>query len=136
MKNFESWSREKQLTEKRAKIPQFHERDIFWAKLGLNIGREQDGKGRLFTRPVIILKKFNDQSALIAPLSTSRKNNIYYFDLKAELPNDSKVVISQIRFLDAKRLQRKITRCKKNEFKELLSLIREMLSKKNNTPQR
>ncbi len=34
----------------------FHEREVWWASLGKNIGFEQDGKNKMFERPVLVLK--------------------------------------------------------------------------------
>ena len=42
-----------------------------------NIGYEIDGKSREFTRPVIVLKKYNQYSFLAAPLTTTQKPNPY-----------------------------------------------------------
>lgn len=47
----------------------FHERDIWWYRLGVNIGFEQDGKGSDSSRPVLIIKKFTRHVAWIIPLT-------------------------------------------------------------------
>ena len=36
----------------------FRQGDIWWCSLGFNIGEEIFGKGKKFTRPVLIFKKF------------------------------------------------------------------------------
>ena len=48
----------------------FHEGDIWWVRLGVNVGFEIDGKHKQFARPVIVLKKYNQYSFLALPLST------------------------------------------------------------------
>ena len=55
----------------------FREGEIWWVRLGKNIGYETDGKSREFTRPVIILKKYNQYSFLALPLTTAPKPNPY-----------------------------------------------------------
>lgn len=55
----------------------FKEGEIWWAYLGLNIGFEIDGKGKDFSRPVLVLKKYNGYSFLALPLSTSQSINKY-----------------------------------------------------------
>lgn len=57
--NFDKWNQIKQKTQNMEETIFFKERDIFWAKLGKNIGFEQDGKGEEFTRPVIIIKNIH-----------------------------------------------------------------------------
>jgi len=53
------------------------EGEIWWVRLGKNIGYETYGKSREFTRPVIILKKYNQYSFLALPLTTAPKPNPY-----------------------------------------------------------
>jgi len=45
--NLEKWNTLKQITEKSNKKVYFKERDIFWLKVGENIGFEQNEKGFL-----------------------------------------------------------------------------------------
>ena len=35
----------------------FHEGDVWWVHLGVNVGYEIDGKQREFSRPVVALRK-------------------------------------------------------------------------------
>jgi mRNA interferase MazF len=53
----------------------YREGEVWWVRLGKNIGYEMNGKDREFTRPVIILKKYNQYSFLAAPLTTAVKPN-------------------------------------------------------------
>ena len=38
----------------------FSEREVWFLKIGVNVGYEQDGNGKEYLRPAIILKKFNE----------------------------------------------------------------------------
>ncbi len=56
MKKYDEWNQlKKNLSEKENKVF-FRERDVFWASIGINLGYEQDGKGEIFSRPVLIVK--------------------------------------------------------------------------------
>src|SRR5438477_8514794 len=55
----------------------FREGEVWWVRLGHNIGYEANGKSRKFTRPVIVLKKYNQYSFLALPLTTVTKPNPY-----------------------------------------------------------
>ncbi len=44
--------------------------------IGKNVGREQNGSGRDFERPVLIIKKWNNEMVWGVPLSTKQKNRI------------------------------------------------------------
>jgi hypothetical protein len=57
-KDFDEWNEEKKNFEKYS--PEsliFHEREIWWCSLGVNLGDEQDGKNNLFERPVLVVRK-------------------------------------------------------------------------------
>ena len=62
MKDFNGWNIEKQNIEstKKDTLP-FHEREIWWCSIGINLGDEQDGKNELYERPVLVIKKFNNK---------------------------------------------------------------------------
>lgn len=60
----------------------FHEREVWFTSLGLNIGFEQNGKGNNFLRPVLVLKKFSKDLLWIVPLSTAQKIGKYYYSIK------------------------------------------------------
>jgi mRNA interferase MazF len=80
-----------------------NEGQVFWCSLGENIGDEENGKGYIFRRPVLIFKKFNNNLFWGIPMSTKNKDNKYY--VKILLKNiEQSAMISQLRVLDTKRL--------------------------------
>ncbi len=85
----------------------FKERDIWWGYLGENIGDEQNGKGELFLRPILIIKKLSRSSCLVVPLTTQIKLGNYYFPLLSESNIIRIASLAQIRRIDSKRLNRK-----------------------------
>jgi len=58
-KDFQKWHTKKEQVDAVGGRLFFHEREIWWCLLGVNIGSEQDGRGVNFTRSVLIFKKFN-----------------------------------------------------------------------------
>lgn len=58
-KKFSDWLTRKSSLDARSHIPSFSEGEVFWCSLGENIGDEECGKGSEFTRPVLVLRKFN-----------------------------------------------------------------------------
>ncbi len=58
----------KQVNEKRS-IFYVKEREIWYAHLGHNVGFEEDGKGKDFKRPVLVLKKIGNVFAVL-PMTT------------------------------------------------------------------
>jgi mRNA interferase MazF len=56
----------------------FKEGEIWWCNVGLNVGVEIFGKGKRFTRPVLVFKKFSSESFLGIPLTSHRKQGSWY----------------------------------------------------------
>ena len=75
--------------------------------MGENVGDEENGKGDVFRRPVLVFKKFNNNIFWGMPMSTKSKESIYY--MKVTLKDvEQSVILSQLRLLDTKRLDTKI----------------------------
>jgi mRNA interferase MazF len=104
----------------------FHEREIWWASLGANIGYEQDGKNEKFERPVLVLKKFNSHLLWILPLTSTIKEHKYYFKTMHE-NREYCIILSQIRTISSKRLLRKIRTLPIDEFKSVKEHIKQIL---------
>ena len=70
MKDFDAWNQVKKETE--YELSRFYTvREVWWCRLGVNVGTEQDGKGMLYVRPCVILRGFGPHAFLIVPLTTS-----------------------------------------------------------------
>lgn len=101
----------------------FHEREIWWSCLGVNVDYEQDGKNDYFERPVLVLKKFNRHVLWALPITSKRKNGKYYFNMRYK-DEDYQVILSQLRLLSSKRLTRKIRTISKKEFDQIRDKVR------------
>lgn len=87
--------------------PLFKENEIWWCYVGENIGIEVNGKSSKFTRPVLILKKYDRYSFFGLPLSTKSKTGTWYVPIYF-LGIPQIVVLSQSRVFDYRRLDRKM----------------------------
>jgi len=110
----------------------FHEREVWYCHLGENIGFEQDGRGDEFLRPVVIIRKFNNEVFWGVPLTCTQKDLPFYFAFT--LQNDTKVpsekstaVLSQVRLVDAKRLRRMIGYISEEDFVLLKKKLKALL---------
>ena len=126
-KDFQKWHNKKAQIEDIEKRPFFHEREIWFCHLGANVGFEQDGAGDDFQRPIVIIRKFNNEVCWIVPLSKTEKRSKYYFAFRFDDATTSVAILSQIRLLDARRLSRKIGEINKNEFAQLINKIKALL---------
>ena len=125
-KDFDQWNGEKKKLELCNQKVFFRERDVFFVCLGVNIGYEQDGKNKNFSRPIIVLRKFNKNIFLGVPLTTQIKNNDFYFNFFVNNRNNS-AILSQIRLIDSKRIVKKIGVISIENFKVLKQKIGKLL---------
>lgn len=126
-KKFDNWNDVKKSLHSEHKAVIFKERDIFWVSIGVNIGYEQDGKGEIFSRPVVIFKKYNNNLFFGVPLSTTIREGSFFFsfDFNNEI---SSALLVQGRVYDAKRLENKIGMISKNDFETLKSKLKGLLN--------
>ncbi|MDO9206698.1 MAG: type II toxin-antitoxin system PemK/MazF family toxin [Sulfuricurvum sp.] len=79
MAKFDDWNIVKKVTDQNTRTIGIKPREIFWAKIGENVGYEQNGKGENFARPVIIVKKLTHELFLGIPLSNTIRPDSDYF---------------------------------------------------------
>ena len=122
-KDFQAWHNKKKQIQERTDCIFFHEREIWFCHLGVNVGFEQDGKGENFGRPVVVFRKFNNEVFWGVPLTTREKGGKFYFpiDLGDGIPR--KAILSQLRLIDAKRLYQKVVTIDTGTHKKLEEAI-------------
>jgi mRNA interferase MazF len=125
-KNFDGWNEQKKNIHARGGDVFFHEREVWWCSLGVNIGFEQDGTNELFERPILIVKKFNRDVLWILPLTRSDKENQYYVPITVGDDN-STVILSQLRLISSKRLQRYMHKLPQGQLKHIVRLLQQFL---------
>ena len=114
-KDFDQWNKiKKTLNNKNVNFSCSH-REIWWCSIGFNIGSEQNGRNRFFDRPVLILKKFNNQTILVVSITSTLKEDQYNFTIEDE-NQFSSVLLTQIRLLSTKRLRRFVRKISTYEF--------------------
>jgi mRNA interferase MazF len=127
---YNNWNKIKIAIEYENIIVGFKERDIFYMNMGKNIGFEQDGKGKNFVRPVVIIKGFNKNMFFGIPLSTKMKEGKFYykfqFQKKDELVENI-ALLSQMRLFSTKRLLNKIGVISKEDFESLKNKFKSLI---------
>ncbi|MFA5427426.1 MAG: type II toxin-antitoxin system PemK/MazF family toxin [Sulfurimonas sp.] len=126
MKKFDNWNEVKKQIDNKTKISIPKEREVYWACIGENIGFEQNGKSELFTRPVLVFKRFNRNIFFGVPLSTQIKDGNFFFTftLNGELSN---ALLVQGKLFDIRRLEKKIGMISKDEFSQLKLKFKDLL---------
>jgi len=124
--DYNVWNGIKKQIENREKTVFFHEREVWWCSLGINIGIEIDGKNEYYKRPALIIRKFNNEMAWIVPLTSRIKDDRFHSVFRF---NGRSVAfkLTQIRTISRKRLLRKAGTISEPEFasikNRLLSLF-------------
>jgi mRNA interferase MazF len=96
----------------------FNEGEIWWCRIGMNVGVEIFGKGADFARPVLVLKKFGGQSFFGIPLTSNKKEGNWYVPIICEGVEGS-AILNQARNFDARRLAKKMERLGDERFQEI-----------------
>ncbi len=129
MKDFDSWNELKKKIEDGGNIPDRFpkESEVWMSSLGKNIGYEQNGSSDNFSRPILIVKKFNNHMFWVIPLSTKQKEFDFYFNYTD--PNNQKVsaILAQMKLISVKRLKRKLYDIPSELFDEMKQKIKSFL---------
>ena len=127
---FDKWNIIKKETHLNDNLVGYKEREIFWLRLGKNIGSEEFGKGNAFQRPVIIIKKLTKDLFFGVPLSSKIKNGSYFYtfeykDKKGKVHKNTAMIL-QLKAFDKKRLMGRIGTMPKDDFENMIEKIREL----------
>ena len=119
---FNKWNDVKKIINKKENKVGFKEREIFWLRLGQNIGNEEFGKGNEFQRPVLVIKKLTKNIFIGVPLTTTLKENDYFHQFKysnqKEIIENSAMIL-QLRTFDKNRLMTRIGMINKEDFENI-----------------
>jgi len=127
VKRYNEWNQIKiKIDAKTKKIVIPKEREVYWASIGENIGNEQNGKGDIFSRPVLIIKRFSRSMFFGVPLSTQTKEGNFFYNFTF-LDKPSNALVVQGRIFDTKRLENRIEMIGKNDFENIKKSLKELL---------
>lgn len=110
-----------------AHVPHVNEGDIWWASLGENIGFEINGKSRLFSRPVIILKKMMYGFYFVIPTTTQIKDRPWLVPFRHNFVG-MEACIHQARPIDYRRLSSRIGQIDESDFFKIRERFKKFFS--------
>ncbi len=128
-KNFNEWNEKKKTVNSFEGCPKFKIGQIWWAHLGLNVATELDGKGSEFLRPILIIQKVYGDACLVIPLTTSEKFGDYYARFHDDRGRVQYACLAQARYLDGKRLKRKLSFVSRETTENLKQLLCTLIKK-------
>lgn len=113
---FDQWNKKKKVTNFEGVCPHFVSGQIWWAQLGQNIATEVEGKGDDFLRPVLILQRVYGNACLAIPLTSQERKGNYYFSFQDSKKRTQCALLTQIRYLDGKRLKYQLGDIRKEDL--------------------
>jgi len=132
MNKFDEWNSVKKKTEGNKRKLGIKSRDIFWAKIGQNIGSEEYGKNDNFARPVIIIRKLTHDLFIGIPLTSTIKDNDYFHSFeytnKSNGLTKNSAMILQVRTFSIKRLMNKTGVINKEDFEVVIEKSKGLFS--------
>ncbi len=126
-KDFDNWNKVKKYTD--SKEPRLYTvREIWWCRLGINVGFEEDGAGSSYERPVLILKGLSTTTCFAIPLTTSKSKHLMRIPIGklAEGGKENSAIISQMRIIDTRRLINKIGFLNLEKFENIRKAVRDL----------
>ena len=126
-KDFDAWNKQKKKIHDSVAAPFYHEREIWWCSLGVNVGFEQDGSGEEYRRPVLVLKGLSEQTFFAVPLTTSTQKHKLRPSIGKVSEKEAHALLSQMRVADTKRLVRKIGYLDRKIFERIRKAAKDML---------
>lgn len=125
-KDFDGWNKRKKDIDGGLHCPFYHEREVWWCDIGINIGSEQDGDTESHRRPVVIVRSLGKDICSVVPLTSSPRQHPLRFSLGVVADKNATALLAQIRTVSSRRLVRKIDTIGKDVFDSLKKAIRNM----------
>lgn len=126
MKKYDEWNEIKKQTSLKERKLGIKPREIFWVKIGQNIGDEEFGKGEIFSRPVLVLRQLTQDLFIGVPITTAIKENDYFhtfeFETKKGISKNSAMIL-QFRTFSKKRITDRIGKMNIEDFKKVQSKL-------------
>ncbi len=128
-KDFDKWNELKKKVDAEIIEPNRFpkEGEVWMSVVGQNIGFEQNGSGDNFSRPILIIKKFNNHMFWSLALSTKQKKFDFYFNYTDPNGNKVSVILAQLKLTSVKRLKRKIYDLSTDQLEEVKCKIKNFL---------
>jgi mRNA interferase MazF len=117
-KDFDGWNAFKKRLHGRAVYGVAHPREVWWCALGANVGSEIDGKHDNFERLVLVLRVYNRETLLIAPMTSKPGGGSFNKKVTMRM-RESWVNLTQIRVISTRRLLRKIDDISFEQFQDV-----------------
>ena len=118
-KDFKGWMRIKAEIHKKGSLRTFREGEIWWCKVGENVGSEICGKGKDFLRPVLVVNKLSRYNFIGVPLTSKEHTGSWYVHFKFK-GKDEYAVVAQVENISTHRLHYKMGEVPESDLNRVL----------------
>ena len=125
-KDFNGWMKVKEDVHRQGIVHNFKNGEIWWSSIGENVGTEICGKGKTFSRPVIVFRKLDRYSFWAIPLTSKPHKGSWYISFKFN-NRDEIAVVSQIEYMSVFRLNRKMGQLSNMDYQKVHAGFRKLL---------
>lgn len=129
---FDEWNEVKKDTQNNQRKLGIKPREIFWVKIGQNIGSEEFGKDKNFARPVIVIRKLTSDLFIGVPLTSTLRDDEYFhrfnYENKQHGVIENSAMILQVKSFSIKRVMNKIGFVSKNDFEKIVEKLQRIVS--------
>ena len=130
-KNFAGWIKIKEQIHYRIVVRSIADGDIWWCKLGENVGNEICGKGKDFLRPVLIVRKLSKTNFIGVPLTSQKHSGNWYVKFVFRNRNEY-AVVAQIENISINRLHYKMGEATIGDLNKVINGVHRLITIKNN----
>lgn len=118
-KDFKGWMKIKEKIHFKKSIRTIREGEIWWCRLGENVGVEICGKGEDFLRPVVIVNKLSQYNFIGVPLTSKKHTGSWYVNFVFKDKNQY-AVVAQVENISVYRLHHKMGELPESDLDEVL----------------
>lgn len=125
-KDFDGWNEKKKELDKSDRKFLFKQGEVRWCSVGINVADESCGKGSIFGRPVLVLKKLSHKNYIGIPLSRKIKTGTWFIDIKVRGETVS-ALLHQIRMFSSHRFHNRLTTIDHVDFSRIKRKLKRLL---------
>ena len=127
--DFDTWNEIKKQIEANLNQSRYFPQvgEVWMSAIGRNIGFEQNGSGKNFSRPILVVKKFNNQMFWSIPLSTKQKKLDFYYNFTDPYSMKISAILAQMKLVSLKRLNRKLYDISLTDLEEVKVRLKKFL---------
>ena len=125
-RNFSAWMPIKEATHNKGALRSFKEGDVWWCRIGENVGSEICGKGRDFLRPVVVINKLSKNNFIGVPFTSREHFGSWYVELVFKNKKQY-AVVAQVENISVYRLHHKMGELPEFDLRNVLDGLHNLL---------